>query len=98
LIINGVGSCGDHLRNQHAFVPLKETVAKASVSVFEQLQGGVVVAPFSPEVFRQKLLRFFCVCHVPFAVVEQRCFYIQVRMYEAMIHSQSQAILLKLGY
>ena len=74
MITNGTASCGEHLRKDHNLVPPKEAAARASISVVEHLQQGVVVAPFSPEVFRQKLLRFLCICHIPFAIVEQRAF------------------------
>ena len=74
MITNGTASCGEHLRKDYNLVPPKEAAARASISVVEHLQQGVVVAPFSPEVFRQKLLRFLCICHIPFAILEQRAF------------------------
>jgi hypothetical protein len=75
MIKNGLSGCSDHLRQAHGLVPPKEEQAKASISIIDQLHGGgAVVAPFDPKTFREKLLRFIAVCHIPFAIVEQAAF------------------------
>jgi hypothetical protein len=75
MIRNRVSACGDHLRQAHGLVPPDETAAKASVSIIDQLHGGgAVVAPFNPKTFREKLIRFIAICHIPFAIVEHPAF------------------------
>ena len=75
MIRNRVSACRDHLCQAHGLVPPDETAAKASVSIIDQLHGGgAVVAPFNPKTFREKLICFIAICHIPFAIVEHPAF------------------------